>query len=96
LEQGSSNVDLVLEEEDAPEKIKSPTPKASTEELDFIIQHALGKKLSEEEIAEAKHYAWELKYPIGALVYNGTNKDDFLCCLPDNKEISVCREMAKT
>jgi hypothetical protein len=28
-------------------------------------------------------------------VYNGTNEDDFLYCLPDNKEISVCREMTK-
>jgi hypothetical protein len=44
---------------------------------------------------EAKHYAWELKYPKGALVYNGTDEDDFLYCLPDNKEISVCWEMAK-
>jgi hypothetical protein len=44
---------------------------------------------------EAKHYARELKYPKGALVYNGTDEDDFLYCLPDNKEISVCREMAK-
>jgi hypothetical protein len=51
--------------------------------------------LSEEEIAEAKHYARELKYPKGALVYSGTNEDDFLYCLPDNKEISICREMAK-
>jgi hypothetical protein len=58
-------------------------------------QHASGKRLSKEEIAEAKHYAQELKYPKGALVYNGTNEDDFLYCLPDNKEISVCREMAK-
>jgi hypothetical protein len=44
---------------------------------------------------EAKHYAWELKYPKGALVYNGTDEDDFLYCLPDNKEIFVCREIAK-
>jgi hypothetical protein len=44
---------------------------------------------------EAKHYARELKYPKGALVYNGTDEDDFLYCLLDNKEISVCREMAK-
>jgi hypothetical protein len=51
--------------------------------------------LSEEKIAEARHYARELKYPKGALVYNGTNEDDFLYCLPDNKEISICREMAK-
>jgi hypothetical protein len=37
----------------------------------------------------------ELEYPKGALVYNGTDEDDFLYCLPNNKEISVCREMAK-
>jgi hypothetical protein len=29
------------------------------------------------------------------LVYNGTDEDDFLYCLPDNKEISICREMAR-
>jgi hypothetical protein len=29
------------------------------------------------------------------LVYNGTDEDDFLYCLSDNKEISVCREIAK-
>jgi hypothetical protein len=28
-------------------------------------------------------------------VYNGTDEDDFLYCLPDNKEISVCWEMAR-
>jgi hypothetical protein len=28
-------------------------------------------------------------------VYNGTDEDDFLYCLPDNKEITVCWEMAK-
>jgi hypothetical protein len=50
----------------------------------------LGKTLSKEEIAEAKHYARELKYPKGALVYNGINEDDFLYFLPDNKKISVC------
>jgi hypothetical protein len=77
------------------EKAKSPAPKAPSEDLDYIIQHASGKRLSEEEIAEAKHYARELKYPKGALVFSGTNKDDFLYCLLDNKEISVCREMAR-
>jgi hypothetical protein len=29
-------------------------------------------------------------------VFNSTDEDDFLYCLLDNKEISVCREMAKT
>jgi hypothetical protein len=60
FEQGPSDVGLVLEKEDTPENIKCPTPEASTEELDFIIRHASGKKLSEEEIVEAKHYAREL------------------------------------
>jgi hypothetical protein len=29
-------------------------------------------------------------------VFNDTNEDDFLYCLLDNKEISVCREIAKS
>jgi hypothetical protein len=37
-----------------------------------------------------------LKYPKGALVFNGTNDDDFLYYLPGNKEISICREMGKS
>jgi hypothetical protein len=93
--EGSSEVGLAPEKKDAPEKVKSPTPEAPSEDLDFIIRHASGKRLSEEEIAEAKHYAREPKYLKGALVYNGTNEDDFLYCLRDNKEISVCREIAK-
>ena len=28
-------------------------------------------------------------------MFNGTDEDEFLYCLPNNKEISVCREMAK-
>jgi hypothetical protein len=95
IEQEPSDVALVLEKEDAPKKVESPTLEASTEEIDFIIQHASGEKLSGEEIAEARHYARELKYPKGSLVYNDTNEDDFLYCLPDNKEISVCQEMAR-
>jgi hypothetical protein len=59
------------------------------------VRHALGKELSEEQIAEAKQYARDLKYPQGSLVYNDTNEEDFLYCLPDNKEISVCREMMR-
>jgi hypothetical protein len=52
--------------------------------------------LSKEEILEARHYAQRLKYPKEALVFNGTDEDDFLYCLPDNKKISVCREIAKS
>jgi hypothetical protein len=49
------------EEEDIeqilPEKAVAPTPEAPSEVLDYIIRHASGKRLSEEEIFEAKHYA---------------------------------------
>jgi nucleoid-associated protein YgaU len=83
-------------EQTLPEKADAPTPEAPSEDLDYVIQHALGKRLSEEEIFEAKHYARELKYPKGALVFNGTDEDDFLYCLPDNKELSVCREMVRS
>jgi hypothetical protein len=78
------------------EKEKSPVPEALAEDTDYIVRYASGKKLSEEEILEAKHYTQRLKYPKGALVFNGSNEDDFLYCLPDNKEISVCREIAKS
>jgi hypothetical protein len=79
-----------------PEKIEAPAPDAPSEDVDYIIRHALGKKLSQEEILEARHYAQRLKYPKGALVFNGSNKDDFLYYLLDNKEIPVCREIAKS
>jgi RecA/RadA recombinase len=78
------------------EKAEAPAPEAPNEDVDYIIRHASGKKLSEEEILEARHYAQRLKYLQGALVFNGTNEDDFLYCLPDNKEISVCQEIAKS
>ena len=93
-EQESPNTGMAAEW-DVMEKAESLAPEAPSKDIDYIIRHALGKRLSEEEILEAKHYAWELKYPKGALVFNGTDEDDFLYCLPDNKEISVCREMAR-
>jgi hypothetical protein len=64
-EQESPDTSMALEKKDAPEKAKSPIPEAPSEDFDFIIRHALGKKLSEEEIVEAKHYTRELKYPKG-------------------------------
>jgi hypothetical protein len=78
------------------EETGTAAPEASSKVLDYIVRHASGKRLSEEEIFEANHYAQELKYPKGALVFNGTDEDDFLYCLPDNKELSVCREMARS
>jgi hypothetical protein len=79
----------------APEKLKSRALEEPTEELDFIVRHASGKQLSEEQIAEARQYARDLMYPQGSLLYNGTDEDDFLYCLLDNKEIYVCREMMR-
>jgi hypothetical protein len=78
------------------EEIDTAAPEAPSKIYDYIVRHASRKKLSEEEVFEANHYAKELKYPKGALVFNGTNEDDFLYCLPDNKELSVCREMARS
>jgi hypothetical protein len=65
----------------------------SAEDLDFIIRHASGKQLTQRQIAEAQYYTKELKYPRGSLVYKGDEENEFLYCLPDNKEINVCREM---
>jgi hypothetical protein len=82
--------------QDMAKKAKPYVPEALVEDIDCIFRHASGKKLSEEEIVEARHYARKLKYPKGALVFNDSNEDDFLYCLSDNKEISVCREIAKS
>jgi hypothetical protein len=91
----SETAPLILEKEGAPEKSKSPTPEAPAEELEFIVRHDSRKQLSEDQIAETRQYAKDLKYPQGSLVYNSNDEDDFLYCLPDNKDISVCREMMK-
>jgi hypothetical protein len=56
-EQESPDVGIALEKKDTPEKAKSPIPEAPSEDLDFIIRHASRKRLSKQEIAEAKHYA---------------------------------------
>jgi hypothetical protein len=83
-------------EQSLPEKTVTPTPKALKENIEYIICHASGKKLSKEEEREAQHYAQKLKYPKGALVFNGSTEEDFLYCIPDSKEISVCREMSRS
>jgi hypothetical protein len=98
-EQGAEDVfpdTNIAFEKGAAKETESLIPEAPFEDLDYIIRHASGKKLSIEEIFEGKHYARELKYPKGTLVFNGTDEDDFLFCLPDNKELSVCREMARS
>jgi hypothetical protein len=83
-------------EQISPKKVATPAPEALKESIDYIIRHASGKGLSKEEEREAQHYAQKLKYPKGALVFNGSGEEDFLYCLPDSKEISVCREMGRS
>jgi hypothetical protein len=83
-------------EQTVPEKIEIPAPVALIENVDYIFRHASGKKLSEEEILEARHYVRKLKYSKGALVFNGSSEDDFLYCLLGNKEISVCRGIGRS
>jgi hypothetical protein len=73
-----------------------PIPEASSKSLDYIVRHASGKRLSAEEKREAQYYAQRLKYPKGALIFNDSGEEDFLYCLPDSKEISVCREMSRS
>jgi hypothetical protein len=83
-------------EQIASEKVEADATEALKESIDYVIRHASGKKLSQEEKLEALHYAQKLKYLKGALVFNGSGEEDFLYCLPDNKEISVCREIGRS
>jgi hypothetical protein len=69
-----------------PAKVKSLETK-ETETTEQILA---------EEKQEAQFYAQNLKYPKGALIFNGSGEEDFLYCLPDSKEISVCWEMSKS
>jgi hypothetical protein len=83
-------------EEILSEKTATPIPEASSEAPNYVLRHASGKNLTEKEKREAQFYAQKLKYPKGALIFNGSGQEDFLYCLPDSKEISVCREMSKS
>jgi hypothetical protein len=96
-----SETEPVVIEEKAREQVGSeraeaPASEASKESTDYIIRHASGKRLSQAEKLEVLHYAQKLKYPKGALVFNGSGEEDFLYYLPDSKEISVCREMGRS
>jgi hypothetical protein len=51
------------------------------------------RESSYHQIVEVQHYAKDLKYPRGSLVYGGNDEDDFLYYVRDNKEINVFREM---
>jgi hypothetical protein len=50
--------------ESLPDEPSAPAPEAPSQgDLDYIIRHASGKQLIEEQIAEVQHYAKDLKYP---------------------------------
>jgi hypothetical protein len=83
-----------LMEESLPEKPSAPAPEVPSQgDLDYIIRHASRQQLTEEQTAEVQHYAKDLKYPRGSLVYGGNDEDDFLYCPLDSKEIHVYREI---
>jgi hypothetical protein len=96
LEIGDKETGREASEQLLYEQTATPTPEAFSEALDYIVRHASGKRLSAEEKREAQYYGKRLKYPKGALIFNGSGEEDFLYCLPDSKEISVCREMSKS
>jgi hypothetical protein len=78
------------------EETSTATPEAFYEALNYVLRHASGKQLTEKEKQEAQFYAQKLKYPKGALIFNGSGEENFLYCLPDSKEISICREMGRS
>jgi hypothetical protein len=54
------------------EKIALSIPEAAPHgNLEYIICHTSEKQLTEEQIVEVRHYARDLKYPRGSLVYGG-------------------------
>jgi hypothetical protein len=53
----AAKVPLPLEKEKATEESEFPGPEAPSEELEFIVCHTAGKKLTKEQIAEARQYA---------------------------------------
>jgi hypothetical protein len=72
--------------ESLPEKLTLPILETSSRgDFGYIVRHASGKQLSEQQIVEVQYYAKGLKYPRGSLVYGGKDEDDYLYCLPDNK-----------
>jgi hypothetical protein len=48
---------ILTARQDMAEKAKSPASEAPPKAADYIYRHASGKKLPEDEIAEARHYA---------------------------------------
>jgi hypothetical protein len=54
-------------EQISSEKVETRASEASKENTDYIIRHASGKRLSQEEKLEALHYAKKIKIPEGGI-----------------------------
>jgi hypothetical protein len=99
LEIGEEETEREATEQILSEQTATPTPEASSEILDYIVRHALGKRLSEKEKREAQFDAQKLKYPKGDidiqrqrrrrfLVLSPRQQGDF--CLPgDEQELRI-------
>jgi hypothetical protein len=57
LETGEKEMEKETAKQILPERTVTSTPKASSEIPDYIVRHASGKRLSEEEKREAQYYA---------------------------------------
>jgi hypothetical protein len=55
-----------------------------------------GKKVICRRKARSSILCPETEISKRGLIFNGSGEEDFLYCLPDSKEISVCREMSKS
>jgi hypothetical protein len=75
-------------EQISAEETDTAVPEAFSEASNYILRHASGKEMTKKEKQEAQFYAQKLKYPKGALIFNGSGEEDLLYCLPDSKEIS--------
>jgi hypothetical protein len=96
LETGEEETKREAAKQILPKRTVSSTPEASSKVPDYIVRHASRKRLYEEEKREAQYYDQKLKYQKGALIFNESGEEDFLYCLPDSKEIFVCRKMGKS
>jgi hypothetical protein len=79
-------------EESLPEKSTSAAPEAPPQgDLEYIVRH--GKAVIIRSNCRGATLCQGVEIPPRSLVYGGDNEDDFLYCIPDSKEINVCREM---
>jgi hypothetical protein len=71
-------------------------PKLRTKALTTLFVMLREKRTIPRRHARSTTLHPKIEISEGALVFNGSDEEDFLYCLPDNKEISVCREIGKS